>query len=147
MKKYILLLAITLLFMGSCSSEDNIGKISEIGIERTELNVSEKENIYTIKTKVGSWELSQVVSYEENEETIYKNELYLQEDSKGNTMYVYKDMIHGEWFTITKKNEKLEIKIMENFSSKERKIVITLAGSVGYFSADLTVIQSSNPNM
>ena len=61
----------------------------------------------------------------------------------GNTYYDYYESMDIEWFEVKKEDNRLQIKLDENTTGKERQLIITLRGGVGYKSTDLVVYQSA----
>ncbi len=138
-----ILCAVMLVFsLSGCSLfDDSDGKLQQIGLEEEELHLSAAANVSLLNTKTTGWGIG-LVKVIDDDETTYQNGFYSKQVN-GNTYYDYYETMAVEWFEVKKEDNRLQIKLDENTTGKQRQLIITLRGGVGYKSTDLVVYQSA----
>lgn len=149
MKRIIGALVFTfmLVLLNACSDDNKAeGDFRDIGLETGEFIVSGNSHSIVAKTVEPAWGISLVRIFEKDDEDgiIYHNTLEMEDTVDGGSHKVWKESISHEFFTVTKSapNE-LTVSLQENNTGKERKIMVELAGGVGYMGADVYVTQKA----
>lgn len=128
---------ICLAFLSGCSSDDAVGRMSDIGLEKKQVLLSGGSSSATVNTKASSWGIGTI----KTADTTYYNTFYIKEEN-GDKANVYRDTMAYDWFKVIKSHPKeLLIKVEENLTGTKRSISVGLAGGVGYMSTGLEIIQ------
>lgn len=142
MKSKVIFICLTILvFIGmSCSEDDKIGQLRDIGLEKTEIKTTSEGASFSVKTKETGWGISRLQLFVEGEETLVENTFYIK-DINGDKVNTYYETMSGEWYEVIKSAEnEVTVKVLANDTGKERKLTVTITG-IALLAGNLTIVQ------
>ena len=144
---FLILFAAMLLFAAnSCSGNDDpeVGPEFTVSFDKTEFELSQAGTNITVKADKEAWGIGILRFFDEKGERRYDNEFFMEEN-EGNESQRFIREVSAEWVTAIQSDSNLELKVelQENKTGKDRKVIITLSGSVGYTSTDIEISQKS----
>lgn len=137
-------LAVFSVFVASCSESVVEGRLTEIGLEKTEIKTSSESCSFSVKTtKETNWSITRLVVCVEGKETFIENTFYIK-DINGDKVNTYHETMSGDWYEASKSApDELTVELSANDTDKERKLTVTIAGG-GTIVEHLTVIQEKS---